>query len=81
VREFKDAAFNAEAGTVVGPVKTSFGYHIIKVVSKEIGKPMEYHEVELRVRNEMRQELIQEYITKLKTQAKVTIDHAALDKM
>lgn len=35
VPEFKQAALAAKSGDVVGPVKTMFGYHIIKVESKE----------------------------------------------
>ena len=31
VPEFEDAAFNTEIGGVTGPVKTQFGYHLIKV--------------------------------------------------
>jgi len=31
VPEFEEASFKAKAGEVVGPVKTQFGYHIIKV--------------------------------------------------
>jgi foldase protein PrsA len=34
VEEFEEAAFNAEKGAVVGPVKTSYGYHIIEVLDK-----------------------------------------------
>lgn len=34
VPEFEKAAFAAGAGEVVGPVKTSFGYHLIKVTGK-----------------------------------------------
>ncbi|MCK4578785.1 MAG: peptidylprolyl isomerase, partial [Candidatus Marinimicrobia bacterium] len=36
VPEFEEAAFAAEPGEVVGPVKTQFGYHIIKVSDKKI---------------------------------------------
>jgi parvulin-like peptidyl-prolyl isomerase len=32
---FEDAAFSAEVGSVVGPVQTDYGYHIIKVLGKE----------------------------------------------
>ena len=31
VPEFENAAFSAQKGAVVGPVKTQFGYHIILV--------------------------------------------------
>ena len=31
VPEFENAAFSAQKGAVVGPVKTEFGYHVILV--------------------------------------------------
>ncbi len=34
VREFEDAAFNGKKGETVGPVKTEFGWHLIKVVDQ-----------------------------------------------
>jgi peptidyl-prolyl cis-trans isomerase C len=35
VPEFERAAFEAEKGRVVGPVKTDFGYHLIKIIDKK----------------------------------------------
>jgi parvulin-like peptidyl-prolyl isomerase len=35
VAEFEQAAFSAEPGTLVGPVKTDYGYHIIQVEEKK----------------------------------------------
>lgn len=35
VPEFEKAAFEEEIGRVVGPVKTQFGFHIIKVTGKK----------------------------------------------
>jgi len=34
VKPFSDAAFAAAPGTIVGPVKTEYGYHVIKVNDK-----------------------------------------------
>lgn len=31
VKEFENAAFSAKKGDIVGPVKTQFGYHIIRI--------------------------------------------------
>jgi len=35
VKEFADAAFSAKPGEIVGPVKTQFGLHIIKVIDRK----------------------------------------------
>jgi len=35
VKEFEDAAFNGEVDKVTEPVKTQFGWHLIKVVDKK----------------------------------------------
>ena len=45
VKEFEDAAVDAEIGKVVGPVKTQFGYHLIKVEKKNEPKTAEFEEV------------------------------------
>ena len=34
VREFEKAAFDGQKGQIVGPVKTDFGYHLIKVLEQ-----------------------------------------------
>lgn len=34
VKEFEEAAFNNPEGAVIGPVKSNFGYHVIKVLGK-----------------------------------------------
>ena len=35
VREFENAAFEGEKGTVAGPIKTQFGWHLIKIFEKK----------------------------------------------
>lgn len=44
VKEFEDAAFDAEIGTIVGPVKSQFGYHLIKVEEKNEASQTPYEE-------------------------------------
>jgi parvulin-like peptidyl-prolyl isomerase len=36
VKAFEDAAFSAAVGETVGPVKTDFGWHVIKVLGHEM---------------------------------------------
>lgn len=31
VKEFEQAAFSAKKGSIIGPIKTQFGYHIIRI--------------------------------------------------
>ena len=50
VKEFEEAAFNAEIGVVVGPVKTQFGYHLIKVEDKTPERTAGFEQVESRIR-------------------------------
>lgn len=45
VPEFEKAAFDAEIGKITGPVKTSFGYHLIKVEGKSASSETTYADV------------------------------------
>ncbi len=45
VKAFEDAAFGMKVGQISAPVKTQFGWHIIKVVDKKEGKQRPYDEV------------------------------------
>lgn len=35
VKQFENAAFSARKGQVIVPVKTKFGYHLVKIVDTE----------------------------------------------
>jgi peptidyl-prolyl cis-trans isomerase C len=35
VKEFEVAAFKGQKGDIVGPVKTQFGYHLIKIIDQK----------------------------------------------
>jgi peptidyl-prolyl cis-trans isomerase D len=43
--EFEQAAFGAQAGSLVGPVKTSFGWHLIEVMEKRPAGTRPFEEV------------------------------------
>ena len=45
VPEFEEAVFNMNKGEVSGPVKTQFGYHLIKLENKNESSIPEYDEV------------------------------------
>ncbi len=45
VPEFEEAAFNLELGVVSAPVKTQFGYHLIKVEDKTEAKTKAFEDV------------------------------------
>lgn len=53
VPEFDDACFNMNVGEIKGPVKTQFGYHIIKLNSKNEAKQMSFDEVKDGLRQKM----------------------------
>jgi parvulin-like peptidyl-prolyl isomerase len=45
VEPFAKVAFSLKVGEVSGPVRTSYGYHIIKVTDRQKGKEVEYEDV------------------------------------
>ena len=55
VKEFEDAAFAAEIGHVVGPVKTQFGYHLIKVEDKKEAEDAKLDDVKEQIKSEIMQ--------------------------
>lgn len=67
VPEFEKAAFGAEIGKIIGPVKTSFGYHLIKVEGKSEASETTYADVSGAIKeNLLRQKQNDAYNAKVK---------------
>lgn len=71
VPEFEKAAFEAKVGEVTQPVRTQFGYHLIKVEKHE-ATPFE--EVKPALEQAERQALVQAKLEAMKNDAKVTFN-------
>ncbi len=70
VPEFDEAAFSMEVGELRGPVKTQFGYHLIKLTAKNPAGEIAFEEVKDQIKNvvlnEKRQKAVTSKINQLK---------------
>jgi peptidyl-prolyl cis-trans isomerase C len=71
VAEFSEAAFKLDKGQVSEPVKTQFGFHIIKVEDKRTKPLPKYDEVKEQVQAFVVRKAQAELIMKLRTEAKI----------
>lgn len=72
VKPFADAAFGMKVGQVSDkPIKTDFGYHVIKVEDKRKTAPPPVTEVKEQLRTQVGQEMAQQLVKDLETKAKI----------
>jgi peptidyl-prolyl cis-trans isomerase C len=72
VPAFADAAFALKVGTYTKtPVKTEFGWHVIKLEARRPGKPPSFAEARPQLENMIARDVINEQVKKLRSSAKI----------
>ncbi|WP_448950486.1 peptidylprolyl isomerase [Labrys neptuniae] len=71
VKEFADAAFGMKPGEVSQPVKSQFGYHVIKLEERRPKAPPALDTVKSQISDYLTQKAQQELFTRLRAAAKI----------
>jgi peptidyl-prolyl cis-trans isomerase C len=71
VPEFSAAAFSLEPGKISDPVKSQFGWHVIKVEEKRNRKPPDFEQVKPQIENYLTRKAQGAAVEKLRAEAKV----------
>lgn len=80
VPEFADMAFKMSKGTISDPVKSQFGWHIIKVEDKRSKTPPPFEQVKDQVETFVIRKAQADYVTKLRGAAKIERMEKPADK-
>jgi peptidyl-prolyl cis-trans isomerase C len=71
VPEFSKVAFELEPGKISDPVKSQFGWHVIKVEDKRKRKPPEFEQVKSQIETYVTRKAQADLVTKLRESAKI----------
>jgi peptidyl-prolyl cis-trans isomerase C len=71
VPEFAEVAFKTAAGQISAPVKTQFGWHVLKVEEKRLHQPPKLEEVKDQIAQYLERKAQQDIILGLRAKAKI----------
>jgi peptidyl-prolyl cis-trans isomerase C len=71
VPEFSDTAFGLEKGKISGPVKTQFGWHVLKVEDTRVKPQPKFEDVKPQIEQFVTRKAQAEMVTKLRESAKI----------
>ena len=71
VPEFSDIAFGLEKGKISGPVKTQFGWHVIKTEETRVKPQPKFEDVKPQIEQFVTRKAQAEMVTKLRAAAKI----------
>ena len=80
VAEFSKAAFALKVGELSPPVKTDFGWHVIRLDDRKMGAAQPFDQVKGAIRNVLLRTKVQELLASLQSTAKVDIIDPDLKK-
>lgn len=73
VKEISDTAISLKKGQVSGPVKTQFGWHIVKLEDRRPSNILPYDTAKAKVEQELTMKIIQDYQKSLLDSAKIVM--------
>jgi peptidyl-prolyl cis-trans isomerase C len=71
VPEFSEVAFGLDKGQISGPVKTQFGWHVLKVEDKRMREPPPFDKVRSEIEEYATRKAQSDLVTKLRADAKI----------
>jgi len=79
VTPFADAAFAMDKGEISDPVKTRFGWHVIKVEDKRDREPPKFADIKERLKASLIRQRLQQRMAELRDAAKIEILDESLE--